>query len=521
MVKYIKRAKIFNYKRFKEFEISFNENINLIVGDNESGKSTILSAIDLVLSASDNKVFGIGLPKLFNVEVIDNFLSGGKEYSELPKLIIELYLNDQQDQNLEGVNNSDGIMAHGIKLKCEPNDDLESNIKDILSQPEKNFPFEFYKVNFNTFQGSPYYYQTRSLKHIIIDSSQINYSYANKKYIVDNYQSWIEESEDVIHKNEYRRAKEKFNSEKLRTLNERVSDYSFSIKTDSNSNFQNDLTIIEDGVSIENKGKGRQCFIKADFALQQRVKPLELVLLEEPENHLSQTNMKKLVQKIYNANDTQLIIATHSDLICSKLDLRNATLLATETEEKLLLTDLDNETAKFFIKSPNNNILELILSKKVILVEGDAEYILLEHLYKDVTGLHPSEDDVHIIPIGGTSFSRFLEVAQLLGIKTAVVRDNDKDYQHNCVDRYSAFLSNPNLKIFSETNNELYTFEISIYETNKDVCHQLFEEGRVSLSVKDYMLKNKTEAAFQLLDKKSSELVTPNYIENAIEWIRV
>jgi hypothetical protein len=34
------------------------------------------------------------------------------------------------------------------------------------------------------------------------------------------------------------------------------------------------------------------------------------------------------------------------------------------------------------------------------------------------------------------------------------------------------------------------------------------------------MLKNKAEAAFQLLDKKSSELAVPTYIKEAIEWIR-
>ena len=38
-----------------------------------------------------------------------------------------------------------------------------------------------------------------------------------------------------------------------------------------------------------------------------------------------------------------------------------------------------------FIKAPDNNILEFILSKKVILVEGDAEYILAEALFKNST----------------------------------------------------------------------------------------------------------------------------------------
>ena len=47
----IEKVIIQNFKRFKNpFEIKFNENINLLVGDNESGKSTILEAIHVALT---------------------------------------------------------------------------------------------------------------------------------------------------------------------------------------------------------------------------------------------------------------------------------------------------------------------------------------------------------------------------------------------------------------------------------------------------------------------------------------
>lgn len=34
------------------------------------------------------------------------------------------------------------------------------------------------------------------------------------------------------------------------------------------------------------------------------------------------------------------------------------------------------------------------------------------------------------------------------------------------------------------------------------------------------MLKNKTDAAFQLLEKKGAALAVPDYIQQAIAWIR-
>ena len=49
-MKYLKQMKIHGFKKFKDFSIIFNKDTNIIVGDNESGKSTILEAIDVVLS---------------------------------------------------------------------------------------------------------------------------------------------------------------------------------------------------------------------------------------------------------------------------------------------------------------------------------------------------------------------------------------------------------------------------------------------------------------------------------------
>ena len=48
---YIDKIKIVNFKSFEgEFELKLNRDLNIIVGDNEAGKSTILEAINLVLS---------------------------------------------------------------------------------------------------------------------------------------------------------------------------------------------------------------------------------------------------------------------------------------------------------------------------------------------------------------------------------------------------------------------------------------------------------------------------------------
>jgi predicted ATP-dependent endonuclease of OLD family len=228
--------------------------------------------------------------------------------------------------------------------------------------------------------------------------------------------------------------------------------------------------------------------------------------------------MRNLIEKIRGAKDTQIFIATHSDMISTRLDLRKSILLNGSTQKPLLLKDLPDGTAKFFIKAPDNNILEFVLSKKVILVEGDAEYILMEALYKKATEQKFNESDIHIISVDGTSFKRYLDIAKILGIRTAVIRDNDQNYQDLCVDNYSDYTED-NIKVFADQDNTRYTFEVCFYNDNTDLCNKLFASGRKKLSVLQYMLKNKAEVAFKILDEKAGEIVAPQYIKDAISWI--
>lgn len=86
----IEKVKIINFKKFYgEKNINFNDDFNIIIGDNESGKSSILLALDLVLSGSQNKIDAIGLENIFNCDVIDKFMNSDRDITKLPILIID------------------------------------------------------------------------------------------------------------------------------------------------------------------------------------------------------------------------------------------------------------------------------------------------------------------------------------------------------------------------------------------------------------------------------------------------
>lgn len=519
-VKIIEKMKLLNFKRFPSFEVLFSPDLNLLIGDNEAGKSTLLAAMELVISGSKSKVDTLGLESLFSTTVISSFLAGNKNIEDLPCLHVELHLNEQGNPDLFGRNNLDGQPANGLQLICEPNEELTAEIKLVLGQGADNFPFEYYSIRFLTFSGEAYTGYRKFLRYLAIDSSQINSEYATKEYVKTVYESLVEPANRVGLKNDYRQQKVEFKNNNLSVVNNALDDYQFAIRSGSKSNLETDLTITEDDVPIESRGKGRQCFIKTEFALRRysEEQSLDILLLEEPENHLSHTNMKRLITRISESQAKQIFIATHSSLISTRLDLRKSVLLNSSSVDPVLLEELPEDTAKFFMKAPDNNVLEFVLSSKVILVEGDAEYILIDSLYANVTGSTLEDDDVHVISVGGTSFKRYLDIAKLLNIRVAVLRDNDGDFQANCIDSYADYHAD-NVKIFFDSDDTKSTFEICLYDLNQDVCDELFSPGRKTLTPLEFMLKNKADCAFRLRDEKPDDLVSPEYFNQAIVWI--
>lgn len=238
---------------------------------------------------------------------------------------------------------------------------------------------------------------------------------------------------------------------------------------------------------------------------------MDVILIEEPENHLSPVNLRKLVQDVANTQGGQLFITTHNSLISTRLELKNLLIMhADNGETPIKLRDLSDDTAKYFMKTPPAGIIEYALSKKAILVEGPSEYMLLDCFYKQVTGHSPEDDEVNIIDIRGLSFKRYLEIAVLTGSKIAVITDNDKDWQKHCVDKYCEFKNTANIQIFYHTDNNEWTLEVVLYVGNQVLCDKLFKADAL-----EYMLKNKTEAAYCLLEQQQS-IVVPEYIVRAI-----
>lgn len=523
----ITKIKLKNYKNFKNTEIAFNPTRNIIIGENGVGKSSILTAISLVLSGSISSIEKIGFQSLFNSDSISEFMEGEKNYENLPELFIELYIdNELENFYINGMHNSDELSMNGLKMTISPNENLRMQITESLINNDI-FPFEFYNLAFTTFSGRSYnsYEKYKDfIKFSFIDSTKINSNYAIKDYVSKIYHSQSDIEKRRLINNSYRNTADRFskdlyNEHRLANSNE---DYRIVLNSQGEYSFQENITVQKNGIDIKNMGQGEKVFINTDFALANTSTDISVVLIEEPENHLSHVNMHKLIDKITAACDKQTFITTHSNMIASRLDLNNAIFISDDNHANL--SDLSTDTSNFFKKRADSNVLNFILSKKSILVEGDAEYILLNDFY---TALYSNDmylNNTAMISCGGKTFKRYIELAQILNKKIAIITDNDKNYEKNITNNYRDVLSE-NIKVFSDDDIDKYTFEVSLYKNNCDFFEERMSKTSMSNGVLSYMLNNKAEAAFRLLNILNDEqlydkFVIPQYIRDAFEWIK-
>lgn len=184
---------------------------------------------------------------------------------------------------------------------------------------------------------------------------------------------------------------------------------------------------------------------------------------------------------------------------------------------------IQEETSDYFMKVPSNDILRFILSKKAILVEGAAEYILMEKFYEMIENEKIDNKGISIIAVNGLNFFRYLEIASKLNIKVAVITDNDGNYQKNIIEKYSEYKKWENIKVFSDNDNENKTFEICLYKNNIDYIER--KNITKSKDKQKFMLNNKSENAYRILkelEKENGEdgFLIPDYIVRAIRWIK-
>ena len=85
----LKALRITGFKKFQSLTFEFNEHMNILVGENEAGKSTILDAIKIVLNQQYRNADKAILKDLFNTEMVKAF-QASPSINLLPYIVIEV-----------------------------------------------------------------------------------------------------------------------------------------------------------------------------------------------------------------------------------------------------------------------------------------------------------------------------------------------------------------------------------------------------------------------------------------------
>ncbi len=557
---HIEKIKIVNFKCFDgEFQLSLNKGLNILVGDNEAGKSTILEAIHLSLRGwlHGRYLKNELTQSLFNSSVVKRYLASlkGEERLPPPLVRIELFF-DIEDESLRAVFEGNGNSerkkkACGIQFLIQFNDRYLDEYNSLLECGEDvdSLPIEYYDFSWKSFareEGiTP---RTIPLKSVLIDSSSSRYQSGSDVYISQIVREFLSDEHKVRISQAHRKMKDDFMKRDVivevnREINkDNISDKKVELSVDVSTKnaWETSLTTYLDDVPFHFVGRGEQCLVKTKLSFRhKKSKEANVILFEEPENHLTHSKLNHLIQHIKGVHgDKQIIVSTHSSFVANKLGLGSLILLAVEKRtgkrKTTRIDDLEEGTKEYFEKLAGYDTLRLILCKKAILVEGDSDELVVQKAYmvRNDDRL-PIHDEVDVISVG-TSFLRFLEIAEKTCTTVSVVTDNDGDVEA-LKRKYERYLGknkksyieihfdevedSGGLKIGKRKREFNYnTLEPKFLKANglEKVNDILGEEFESEDEVLVYMNGNKTECALRIFDS-DEEMEFPQYIKDAVE----
>lgn len=159
-----------------------------------------------------------------------------------------------------------------------------------------------------------------------------------------------------------------------------------------------------------------------------------LIVLEEPENHLSPHylgRILKLVKDYASTDFCQSVVSTHSSSLVGRINPEQIRHFRLDNEnictkvQSLLLPDDSDEQAKY-VSEAIRAYPEIYFAKLVILGEGDSEQVvlpkLMEHLGQDIDG-----QSISVVPLGGRHVNHFWRLLNSLKIPFVTLLDFDID----------------------------------------------------------------------------------------------
>lgn len=461
---FLKQLRIWNFRKYGTGKttgepglmVQFNKGLNLIVGENDSGKSAVIDAIKQVLCTQSFEYIRIEESDFYkskNGTRADNLkiecLFAGFKDEEAANFLEWATFDDKKEFELRVVLTSAKNTRIMSDIKAGPEGAetlLDSNARDLLRttylKPLRDAESELVGGKRSRF--------SQILRNIDVLKHEKDTNGNKKKHTLEKYIETANRNiegyfqKDTLEVDENNDIPEGTRGAKIVTdeLNTFLKDF-FS---DSSEPFAkvnisgNELIDILNRLSVsidENKsglGSLNLLFIATELLLLQKEHQngLKLILIEEIEAHLHPQAQLRLLDFLKKKScGGQYILTTHSTSLASAVNVENILLFKGDKVFNLSpnYTKLDNGDYAFLERFLDATKSNLFFARGVILVEGDAENILLPTIANIIERpLH--KFGVSIVNVGSTAHLRYANIflrnaEPYINIPVSLVRDID------------------------------------------------------------------------------------------------
>ncbi len=423
--------KVKNYRGLN-IDIDTVEKVSILIGQNDSGKTNICSAILKVLDYNKRRIPLVAADSTNsnkdNIE-IEIKLTADDLTNEQSAIIGNYIHIDNEGKKymiakLTSTYNEDTLEYEDTLIYGDPTIDFEEVRINTQTQLDKvlsivyinpvydieNSKKDFFKFKETDNKENGIYFSENILKEI----NNLNETIQDEK-IVDQIQRELNE------KGEFKELLEDLNFRVIPNIKEENIYKSLNVATyDANDNEFNN---IGDG-----KSKIFSMILKSKIYKNDKQK---IYIIEEPENHLYVLLQKIYISALLQMNPSQLIITTHSPYT---IDFEKVNQIIKISCNRLIgdriinrFDNINNEDFKKFGYLINVEVAEMLYYDNVLLIEGDSEkyfYSLL--MTKDNSFLEKiNKNRFGIYAVNGIAFKTIKKLLEKLGIKVYIKTDND------------------------------------------------------------------------------------------------
>lgn len=370
----IEKIVVQNFKSIKKLEIQCNQGFNVIIGENNTGKTTIFEAIhlwkicyDSNIQKSNKSLFYSG-PK--NITFADNEYLRVFEDQDL--INSELYKSNKDIIISISFNLNKRTFKLGFQItKVSSIDNAYLQVSYIDKQTFLDFAEEIKQTQYN-------------LSNIVVicESRPTANIVAKEPYM---YKSQVEDKISrgkgyEVLRNKIIKSQQIKENVEAHITNVMQTECEFSEVDKDNKTY---IRLLVNGTNILSQGSGFLQIAEIFSSLEYSEAGMYILLIDEPDSHLHMSLQKNLIEEFRKITNSQMFIITHNDKFLNYILDEEILFIDSKRKASGIIGPLEKGYKNLIIKGLTGTIEridELRNANKVILCEGDTDVDFLKRL---------------------------------------------------------------------------------------------------------------------------------------------